>query len=201
MNATKLAQIDLNTNRLQGTVPSLIGKLSSLAYLDISYNNFSGCLPSALCLPTLADLLVCGSHTNDRQGCGNLAGYPPCLLSLSAVKQLGNLSTCGTIPSPTLSPSFGTPVRSSSSNGKSFFKSGYGVAVIVVVVFVGVALISCGAWIALRYKESADNASSLCGGGDDTRSYSGYGRCDDSSIPTSPTLKQQEQDQQAFSSV
>ena len=193
-----LTQLDLNTNMLQGTVPALIGKLTSLNYLDISYNSFSGYLPSGLCrLTALTDLYVCGSG-NTGQGCGNLTGYPTCLSSLSAVEQLGNLPVYGALPSPTSSPSAGSVVQSVLR--QSFFASGYGIAVIVVVVVVGVALMSCGVWVTIKYKDSVENASSLCGGGEDTRSFDGVVRSDDSSITTSPTLKQQEQ-QQAFVGV
>lgn len=44
----RLAFLDLSGNKLSGTIPQSLGKLSSLRLLDLSFNNLTGYLPSEL---------------------------------------------------------------------------------------------------------------------------------------------------------
>lgn len=50
----KLKSLDLSINWLSGHVPCQIGNMDSLAYVDLKYNNFSGCLDTTL-------LSLCGA--------------------------------------------------------------------------------------------------------------------------------------------
>lgn len=188
MNVVPIQTLDLNTNDLRGTVPTLIGQLSSLTYLDVSYNAFSGYLPSALCgLINLKNLIVCGSKSS-KVGCPDLSGYPECLLSLNAVDQLGNLSIISTPTSPTSSPSRIFGVHGISSNSLMFFRSGYGIAVVVTALFV---LIFCG--FVLVRKGLTKCSTHVEYDNVDEQSLGELVRSENSSISTSMTLRRQEQ--------
>ncbi|KAH9768694.1 MDIS1-interacting receptor like kinase 2 [Citrus sinensis] len=48
MNCSKLGELRLGNNLLRGSIPSEIGKLKELYYLDLSYNSINGKIPSQL---------------------------------------------------------------------------------------------------------------------------------------------------------
>ncbi|XVE80508.1 hypothetical protein DITRI_Ditri14bG0145600 [Diplodiscus trichospermus] len=45
---TMLTSIDLSSNKFEGNIPKVIGKLNSLKGLNLSHNNLSGCIPTSI---------------------------------------------------------------------------------------------------------------------------------------------------------
>jgi DNA-binding SARP family transcriptional activator/Leucine-rich repeat (LRR) protein len=95
----RLAYLDLYGNQLSGSVPVELGNLADLTVLDLSYNQLSGSIPRELgSLNNLRHLTVCGNGQLDGSippELGNLARLESlCLSSYEGVTQLS-----GPIPS------------------------------------------------------------------------------------------------------
>ncbi|XP_058071873.1 probable LRR receptor-like serine/threonine-protein kinase At1g56140 isoform X7 [Magnolia sinica] len=81
LNLTYLTNLTLSDGRMEGSLPSFIGKFRHLRHLDISYNNFNGSLPHEIgTLPNLEYLDI------SRAGFKGL--LPPELGNLSRLQQL-----------------------------------------------------------------------------------------------------------------
>ncbi|XP_027184270.1 receptor-like protein EIX2 [Coffea eugenioides] len=64
-NASSLTYLDLSWNNLQGSIPSEIGQLINLTYLDLSHNNVQGSIPSEIGqLSKLTNLLLTRNSLN-----------------------------------------------------------------------------------------------------------------------------------------
>ena len=44
---TRLTQVDMGINSLEGTIPTELGSLKFVTQLDMSYNSFTGAVPSS----------------------------------------------------------------------------------------------------------------------------------------------------------
>ncbi|KAH1046059.1 hypothetical protein J1N35_036843 [Gossypium stocksii] len=76
-----LIELNLRNNSLYGPIPSHIGNLSKLIFLDLSYNYFSGHIPSEICLLRSLQLISLISN--------KISGPIP--------QEIGNLSTVSNI--------------------------------------------------------------------------------------------------------
>ncbi|XP_058071934.1 probable LRR receptor-like serine/threonine-protein kinase At1g56130 isoform X44 [Magnolia sinica] len=80
-NLTYLTNLTLSDGRMEGSLPSFIGKFRHLRHLDISYSNFNGSLPHEIgTLPSLEHL--------DIKRAGFKGLLPPELGNLSRLQQL-----------------------------------------------------------------------------------------------------------------
>ncbi|XP_004301719.1 PREDICTED: LRR receptor-like serine/threonine-protein kinase GSO1-like [Fragaria vesca subsp. vesca] len=78
-NCTELAMVDLDNNNLSGRIPTWIGqRLTTLMYLRLRSNQFSGIIPSSLC--NLATIHVLDLSHNNISG-----GLPRCLNNITAM--------------------------------------------------------------------------------------------------------------------
>ncbi|KAK9221109.1 hypothetical protein WN944_009534 [Citrus x changshan-huyou] len=97
---TTFATIDLSSNKFQGKIPEVVGKLNSLKSLNISHNNLTGGIPSSLRNLTELESLDLSSN--------KLAGRIPTQLAdlnYLSVLNLSNNQLNGPIP---LGPQFNT---------------------------------------------------------------------------------------------
>ena len=96
-NLTNLLYINLYSNQLSGTIPSELGKLTKLKYLYLFSNQLSGSIPPELCnLSNLVDLFL-----SENQLSGNI---PPALGNLT---KLQNLFLCSNQLSGSIPPELG----------------------------------------------------------------------------------------------
>ena len=88
----RVTRLDLRDNRLDGSVPAALGRLSELTYLNLRTNDLSGALPSEL--GDLTELTYVNFHSNQ------LIGPIPDLSGLTGLEELylpNNMLT-GSVP-------------------------------------------------------------------------------------------------------
>jgi Leucine-rich repeat (LRR) protein len=94
INSGKVTRLDLQSNRLSGSLPAALGNLSALTYLQLNSNQLAGIIPSTLGNLTNLDTLSMGGNTLS----GSIPSSLGNLLNLTFLNiRINNLS--GSIPS------------------------------------------------------------------------------------------------------
>lgn len=94
INSGKVTRLDLQSNRLSGSLPAALGNLSALSYLQLNSNQLTGSIPSTLGNLTNLDTLSMGGNTLS----GSIPSSLGNLLNLTFLNiRINNLS--GSIPS------------------------------------------------------------------------------------------------------
>jgi hypothetical protein len=91
-NLSGLSYLDVRGNELEGAIPNELGKLSQLMYLDLSANRISGLFPPNLCDLTLLSYL----NISDNMVSGAVPEEGICL-KLNASSFVGNPGLCGSV--------------------------------------------------------------------------------------------------------
>ena len=132
---SSLQYLNLSNNQLIGSIPSTIGNLSSVQLLNLNYNRLTGIVPSSLCLINI-------NVTFDLYFQGNmLQCYPECLNQSIHNVYPGSTPICdepSSVQAFSLSP---TVVPTHISSTPSTIKSSLSTITIVIGIFVVVFIL------------------------------------------------------------
>ncbi|MCO5592404.1 hypothetical protein L7F22_046407 [Adiantum nelumboides] len=156
-----LVQIDLSFNRFNGSIPQSITNASSLQYVNLQNNSFSGQIPEI----TSSDLKSFNVANNELKG-----QIPLSLSSFSPLSFAGNGDLCGKPLNETCNASTPVPTTSSSAGKKPTLSDGVIVGIVIGSVLGGCIILFLFLFVVGRKpvgrtSSARVNPSNLEGGG------------------------------------